>query len=311
MAASDLASLLAAKKGALKQAETRDTGGPRIKKGFKDISEADVDAYYKSVQDANIETWEKHLGDLTFRTVYLPMSVEDATAFTEVTKDTDKHTAEERQQQEVSQASRELLASLEARLQGLIDSTEWGSRGVFVKTSSRSAKDAAVARARLIEVYKQKCRELGKGEDGSYTINSKIIALLHAGTQMLKCATAKDAMEMLTQSERIHQDMTLALTVYERRGFWEQHLAVREWVDIDVSQEWRCFIKARQVNAVSQYNYLPCFPELLHNREYLTTISFFNKGNILVLSWISSRMPSSLIPDLPKMWFHLIRLFGL
>ena len=279
---SSFAEALAAKKAKLSTTQTRDTSGPRIQKTLADISEADVDSYQKTVQDANIETWEKNLGPLTFRTKYMTMSVEDARAFLEITENRGK--SEYR-------ASAELqgrLDEMEARLQALIDEDGWGSRGVFVKTSSRSAKDAAVARKKLLEIYKAHTKQLASGQ-GPYTVNQKIIGLLHAGTQMLKCFSARDAFEMLTQSERIEQDMRLALLVFDRNGHWDQNLVVREWHDIDVSQEWRCFIKDRKVAAISQYNYLPCFPDLIANRQYLAD---------LLVSFLSVTVIPSL-PDTP------------
>ncbi len=56
----------------------------------------------------------------------------------------------------------------------------------------------------------------------------------------LKCKDAAAAMEMLQQSERIEQDMRLAINVFEKRGHWKESLVIREWQDIDVSQEWVC-----------------------------------------------------------------------
>ena len=276
--ASSLAEALALKKSKLASVETRDTSGPRIAKTSADISEADIEKYHDCVQDANIETWEAHLASLTFRTKYMAMSVEDAQTFLLVT--------EHREQPgyQLPEAHRSRLSEMERRLQAVIDEESWGSRGVFVKTSSRSAKDAAVARKKLVDVYKAHTRQLAGGR-GPYSVNQKLIGLLHAGTQMLKCLTARDAFEMLTQSERIEQDMRLALTVHERNGHWDQHLVVREWHDIDVSQEWRCFVKHRRVTAISQYNYLPCFPDLLAHRAYLTDLllAFLNDTAIPAL----------------------------
>ena len=71
-------------------------------------------------------------------------------------------------------------------------------------------------------------------------------------------------------SERIEQDMRLALNVHDKgQHQWTENLVVREWHDIDMSQEWRCFVKNRKLTAISQYNYLPHFPELLEHRDYL------------------------------------------
>ncbi len=61
----------------------------------------------------------------------------------------------------------------------------------------------------------QHCRKIGTAP---YSTNDRVISLLHAGTQMLKCANADVAMSMLTQSERIMQDMMYVLSNSRRSG---------------------------------------------------------------------------------------------
>ena len=53
--------------------------------------------------------------------------------------------------------------------------------------------------------------------------------------------------------------MLLAL---ERPERWDENFAVRRWVDIDVSMEFRGFVKGGRLCALSQYNHLCFFPEL-------------------------------------------------
>ena len=95
-------------------------------------------------------------------------------------------------------------------------------------------------------------------------------------------------MRMLCQSERVEQDMRLALEVYREQGHWNESLAIREWVTIDISQEWRCFVHEGRVTAVSQYNYLPRFPALLEHREYLEAL-------------IPAFIHNEVLPRLPEM----------
>jgi hypothetical protein len=71
-----LGSALLAGKTKLKQAATKDTSGPRITRET-DIKENDVHSYQATVQDANIEVWESLVKQLTFRTEYLPMTVDE------------------------------------------------------------------------------------------------------------------------------------------------------------------------------------------------------------------------------------------
>jgi hypothetical protein len=56
--------------------------------------------------------------------------------------------------------------------------------------------------------------------------------------------------------------MLLALQHPDR---WEQNVAIREWVDVNVSHEFRGFVKNGVLTAVSQYNHLVAFPSLLED----------------------------------------------
>eukprot|EP00128_Syssomonas_multiformis_P003760 Colp12_sorted_trinity150504_noHs@16938 len=272
--------LLASRNKLKKATQIRDGSAPRVTKGEHDLTENDIENYQKTVQDANIEVWEKHLQNVTFSTRYLPVTVEEAKAFLDVT-------VSHREKKTPNAKDVEMLNNLQSRLQDIINESGWATQGVFVKTSSRSAKDAAIAHERLVESYKAHCKKIS---NPPYPINERIISVLHAGTQMLKCKDAADAMKMLTQSERIEQDMSLALEVFKRNGFWHEHLVIREWHDIEVSQEWRCFISNRKVTAIAQYNYLPYFADLHENREYLKTL-------------ITSFLTDTVLPLLPEAEF--------
>ena len=58
--------------------------------------------------------------------------------------------------------------------------------------------------------------------------------------------------------------MLLALDRAER---WRENFAVRRWVSIDVGMEFRGFVKGGRLCALSQYNHLCFFPELLERRD--------------------------------------------
>ena len=115
----------------------------------------------------------------------------------------------------------------------LVASHRGDSGGVFVKTSSRSPKDAQICSERLGELYAREVAASDRSE------NSQMLALLKAAVDMLKCASAAEAMQLMCCSERIYQDMLLAKELAPVHG-WAQNFLVREWVDIPVEMEFRC-----------------------------------------------------------------------
>jgi len=89
-------------------------------------------------------------------------------------------------------------------------------------------------------------------------VNDALIMLLGAGKDAMSSHDAVYFMKLFVRSERIHQDLTLAI---ERQPF--QHgWAIREWVDIDIGMEFRGFVHKGCLTALCQYDYLICAPAL-------------------------------------------------
>ena len=97
--------------------------------------------------------------------------------------------------------------------------------------SSRSAKDSTVAGAltqRLFEQFYAECKDKNA--------NSKLICVNKAHIQALKTTDAASCFKQLLASERILDDLDLAL---EHPESWSQKLVVREWVGVPLSHEFR------------------------------------------------------------------------
>jgi hypothetical protein len=78
------------------------------------------------------------------------------------------------------------------------------------------------------------------------------------------CYDGEKAIKLLIDSERIYDDLQLALS-----NNYDSYIVVREWIPIEPWQEFRCFYKNRRLMGISQYNYLhqEVFPELIKNKD--------------------------------------------
>ena len=121
-----------------------------------------------------------------------------------------------------------------------------------MKTSSRSAKDATILDGKLNDKYQLYLSEQD-GEatsDADVDINTKVIALLNAATDLLAVCTGGEVVEQFTHSKRIYQDMMVARRY--PKTFCE-NFVVRCWIRLDVEFEFRAFVVNRRITALSQY----------------------------------------------------------
>jgi hypothetical protein len=116
--------------------------------------------------------------------------------------------------------------SLEAK----VDEALQGVGGVgFVKTCCRSPKDAAMLDL-LTRVEWLRLVAADMGAD-------KVALLYAASLGRLKVTTGKGALGLLRRSKRVREDIATA-----QQSNVVLSLAVRQWVDIEPQNEFRCFV---------------------------------------------------------------------
>lgn len=228
-----------------------DSSAPKLK-GF--ISEGDIRKYQDDVLDVNLEHWISLLGDITFHTEFYPITLEDAQTFIDSYDSYEKKVP-------FSDDITKRLSSIENGLQKVIENVKKNDSGVFVKTSSRSAKDTGVYHDKFKGLYHKYLKEKQIKDE-----NDKIVSLLEAGTYVQKMENAQQVLQMFSISERISQDMKLALAHPER---FKEHFVVRKWVDLDPTLEFRGFVNKNTLHALSQYNHLAYFPHLADNKDQI------------------------------------------
>lgn len=246
-------------KVSLKKTENvRDGSNPTLK---SEMTEKDILDYQRNVLDYNFELWIKEIEEYTFRSLTVPLTREHAQAFIyNYAKNHPELQMETTDEQ--AENGRKIILSLEKDLSEAISKiVKREGDPVFVKTSCRSAKDAPITQGKMISLFKKYLSEMEKRDD-----NDKIHAMLKAGTELMQVFTAKESLDLMLSSERIFQDMQLAMAVPDR---WDNNLIVREWVTIDVDMEFRSFVYDGKLTAISQYNHLVFFPRLLEMKEDL------------------------------------------
>jgi hypothetical protein len=145
---------------------------------------------------------------------------------------------------------------------------------VFVKTSSRSPKDASILSAQLTTDYAARLKAHASSRPiSALDDNTRLIALLEAATAQLRIATGARAVELLIHSERIYQDMQAALSHVppSSKSFVDadMNVVVRAWVPIDIDLEFRAFVRAGRVTAMTQYNHHAHFPDLVRQKDVI------------------------------------------
>lgn len=253
----------------------------------RDRSAAQVDAgaeqerflrYASSVREVDFEQWFDRLKEHTYASELVPISVADAEALRDAVRasllarraaamaGTNEHAEAKLRVPVLSAEQTALLDALAARIDVVL--ARFGGVG-FAKLSSRSAKDATVERSLAHFHALVDAAPAGSPADSNF----KIICLNRAHIQALKVSSGKEVLALFTLSERIFEDLELAL---EDRAHFAQNVVIRQWVPIPIEYEFRGFVHNRKLNALSQYYHHCYFPELVaREAEIANTVRDF------------------------------------
>jgi len=214
-----------------------------------------LQAYHTAILDMNIEVWYDLLGEYTFPTKFFELTIETARLLMSCyeTLVLNKSALSE------DQAAR--LKALEDGLQAIIDEVRGGDDVVFVKTSCRSPKDTVVYSTRFRQLYRDSL-----ASKPTRTENDKLVSLLDAAIDLLKTRSAHELLQTFTSSERIYQDMSVAVSHPDR---FNQHFAIRKWVTVPPEMEFRGFYFNGKLNAISQYNHCCYYPHVANHAQTL------------------------------------------
>ena len=282
------------KKNALKKAEISERkGNPEL----KEMIMRETEDYYRMMKETYFEAYYDQIEEFTFKSVILPMTLEDTKVLMEAYKKfmdgTDKDFD---------------LSVVSAKIdEGITQIREKAKKDckVFVRLSSQSPKDAIFHMESFPSLIQEKLASFEKGirED----LCSKLHALYMASTEILAVANGREAGELMRRSTRIQGTLEEAIKNSE-----PMNLIVREFVHFPVKNELRGFVYKGVFTALTQYNNLAYFPE---HKEGKPEVEEKVKSSVKVFIKAMEPVLDSFVMDLVvddggKVWVVEINPFG-
>ena len=226
----------------------------------------------------DIERWYPTIMACTFPTSFVHLTPDEAKAMIAVYDNTCLHkrmpTHEERKC--IVQVRQRISDAMHTNIHpDAKDSTETNhNSGYFVRLSTRSPKDGAMPTREAFEEEAARRQGQDEPDDLDADVNCKMRAFFEVGFQSLRVHDADGAMQLLLASERVHRDLYDVLLA---GSLEEMKVAIRRWEPLLRQEyEFRAFVKAGQLTAISQYNPYCFFPEqVAAHDELIATLEGF------------------------------------
>ena len=280
------------KKNALKKAEVsrKENTVPE-----QMIMEEEED-YYRMLKETYFEAYYDQIEDFTFKSVILPMTIEDTKALM------DAHT------KFMDGTNKDFdLSVVDAKIdEGIRLIREKANKDckVFVRLSSQSPKDAIYHLESFPTLIQEK---LSGFENGKEDLYSKLHAFYMASTEIMAVSNGGEATDLMRRSKRIQGDMEEAIKNSE-----PMNLIIREFVHFPVKNELRGFVHKSVFTALTQYNNLAYFPEHIEGKAEVEekVKSFVKVFTKAMESVLDSFVMDIVIDDAGKVWVVEVNPFG-
>eukprot|EP01038_Epipyxis_sp_PR26KG_P016641 gene16641-22741_t len=226
----------------------------------------------------DIDVWYPKLQSYTFRSIFIPIKVEEAKAIQSFSNVSWRNVKDKLDKREVN-CLKELEATIDAELSSHFADNNGNVNG-FIRLCGRSPKDGEpLHREKVYNIYQMELNRLVNDEGYQLNANTKMIALTKTST--LHVSNGAEAISLLLTSERVYAEMIDWL----RFGEPEQ-ICIREWEpDLSMDYEFRCFCYRGKFTCVSQYDHYTYYPYLSELTSFLTQgimklwLSFHEKVN--------------------------------
>jgi hypothetical protein len=213
--------------------------------------------YWEIVNPTFLENWPAALHSLSIASIDIPLTVDDARRLgTNIIEFGDSfcETPEQRSHNErAADYANEVAAS------GFLGKGPVGEPVEFIKVKC-VREDIGDIRTRVQE-------SVVKFPNGAFVrLGSRSPKDSWEGHRHgFKASVGDDPLRFILDcSERMYEDLTLAI-----QHNYAPHIWVRQWMTIPRWAEFRCFMKARKLVGISQYNYLQgeSFPEIVRDAD--------------------------------------------
>jgi hypothetical protein len=226
-----------------------------------------------------LESFYNKISDFTPKSYFIELTIEEATAIISFYKYNFL-----RYDNEFTKTDLNNLNKLKSKLETQIKQIKNFNKFFFVRLSNRSPKDGQLfSKQNLKEKFNEELAELKSLEtpniknlkitDEEFEGNQKLLAYFKIKDKyFIKCESADDAMNLILTSERVYLDLLREIKSFKNVNYkFETRVVLREWVDMNGSMEFRCFVKDNTMLAITQYNHYILVEELLNN-DFLLSI---------------------------------------
>jgi hypothetical protein len=265
----------------------------------KGVSQDDVEAYRRSVfisthshlplssrdyyrEQFGVDKWYDGLEEHTFRTIFVPLSLEEGNALLWSQREhakTELKTSKiyKNDTKDMEAKYKALLQSLERRID---EAAKQFPGGFFIKLNTRSPKDAPIYQFRQQEMKDRLVRSYAELRATSeWDDNAETLVYLRTLNEVLRLTSGRDVLEIFRMSYRIHDDLSASTRWGE--SLFNSRLVLREWVPEVIERpqyEFRGFVHNRSLNALTQYFTCIHFPEIVQEKAAIAARvqTFFN-----------------------------------
>ena len=160
-----------------------------------------------------------------------------------------------------------LTKAVDDAIHSIRESAKSPKSKIFIKLSSRSAKDAVwndcKRTAPILKTFLKKMKDKND-------LNEQMIQLRRAFLKASAVSSAKEAFELMQWSSRIITDLILFTTASQGSEWFDVKLVVRQFMDdLDIADEYRGFVHNGQLTALSQYQTECFFPQIASKADQI------------------------------------------
>ncbi|KAG2378545.1 hypothetical protein C9374_008184 [Naegleria lovaniensis] len=235
--------------------------------------------------DFDIDQWYQKCSEFTPFTKFIFISKEQAS----VLKRQHEHQVLKQEVAQISQEEYELLKILEKEIDDVLQNEkeffdeENDISCAFIRLNTRSPKDAAFSSQKIKQILKRKLYEKSMQYREPALLsndekqNDEFISFFESQVEVMRFESGAEALEMMVASNRVYEDLSIALEHRTDPSDWNVFIAMRKWIPgHEIGLEFRGFVFERKLCALSQY-FDALYFEDLHNHKdiYLKAIQQF------------------------------------